>query len=371
MQIEAIRKKYSAEIACVILCCRVFIRTSTTEALEQYIQSHEMNWEEVYRIAALHRVRPIVNKVLIDKSLPLSRFRNYCRALSVFAFERQVESRRIQKLLQQQGIAVRMYKGLDFTKVVYGGDISMREFTDMDMMIDAERLSELVDVMTAEGYSCTQGEYLRRFPINFVANKKDICFEKRSPMGRLFAFEFHHRPTKFLMDQPIGFNELLGEDYLHSSSPVSHDQYYKLMVLDHGASDYYPNLRSLVDMVLLSQKGVPDVPLELRRFELLWQELAARLLDHPAATMPAEKTIMKCADLIAGWQLTATPRSYWEKIYMHTRFRASFFHKLRSMRRTLYYFALPNEIDINNIRLPSFKVYYFAKIIRLLTLRKA
>ncbi|RFM32529.1 nucleotidyltransferase family protein [Chitinophaga silvisoli] len=367
MQIEAISKANSPEIACVVLCCRIFIKTASAEELEQFVQAHEMDWDEVYKYAAFHRVRPILYKVLDNCKIPapvLGRFRNYCRALSVFAFERQVESARIQQVLGQQGIVVRMYKGLDFTKLVYGGDIGMREFTDMDMMIDSRQLPELAKVMTAEGYECSQIEYLRRFPEHYVANKKDICFYKRSPMGKLFGFEFHHRPGNFLMDQSIGFRELLGQDYLHHSAPFSQEQYYRLMLLNHGASDYFPNLRSLVDMALLSQKGIGSVPEQLRRVERLSQELSMRLLDGPAAATPADNVVMRCATRITKLQLTVTLRSVWERRYMHIRFSASFSDTFRMAMKFLHYLMLPNELDINGVQLFSFKLYYLAKMVR-------
>jgi hypothetical protein len=366
MEIEAISKANSPEIACVVLCCRVFVKTAPAEELEYFVQAHEIDWEQVYQYAALHRVRPILYKVLSNCTIPasvLSRFHNYCHGLSVFAFERQIESARIQQVLGKQGIRVRLYKGLDFTRLVYG-DISMREFTDMDMMVDSRQLPGLAKVMTAEGYVCNQLEYLRRFPENFVTNKKDICFYKRSPMGKLFGFEFHHRPANFLMDQSIGFRELLGQDYLHTAVPVSREQYYRLMLLNHGASDYFPNLRSLVDMVLLSQKGTGSVPEQLRRIEQLSQELAMRLLDCPAAAAPADKVVMRCAARITEWQLAVTPRSGWERVYMHIRFSATFFDMLRMARKILLYFLLPNEKDINGVQLSSFKLYYLAKMVR-------
>lgn len=365
MQIEAISQSYSPEIACVILCCRVFIKTATASALEQFVVATDLNWEEVYRLAALHRVRPVVYRVLNRNSVPettYNRFYQYCHKLSIFAFERQIESARIQQVLGKQGIAVRMYKGLDFAKVAYGGDISMREFTDMDMMIDAAQLSRLATLMAAEGYECSQVEYLRRFPDEFVSNRKDICFYKRSPMGRLLGFEFHHRPAGFMMDKSIGFEELFGKE----TAAITPEQYYSLMVLNHGASDYYPDLRSLVDIVVLSQHRVPDVPHQLLRYERLGQELATRLLDCSPPAWAADSTLLKCADLITDWQLTATPRSDWEKMYMHIRFSNSFLRTLRLMTRALHYFALPNEDDINNVQLPSFKLYYPAKLVRLL-----
>jgi hypothetical protein len=363
MQIETICQAYSAEIACVIFCCRVFIKTATAEELEQFIVTHDIDWQEVYKLSALHRVRPVVYNVLANnKKIPvpasaLSQFYNYCQVLSLFAFERRVESVRIQNLLSQHQVPTRMYKGLDFTMMAYGGDIGMREFTDMDLIVDQQNLPALIEVMIAEGYTSSQLNYFRRFPRQFIKGKKDICFEKRNANGRVFCFEFHYRPTGNMLDMPLGFRELLGKDYLTSTLPITRQQYYQLMLINHGMSDYYPNLRSLVDLVLLAGTHDLYVPQLLQQHERLGKVLIDRLLKGDVA-----EDRNKYSDVLTKRLLTPTPAGFKEKMTMRIRFSIS----PRSLIRALQFMLLPNEMDINQVRFRYFQMYYFIKPFRLL-----
>ncbi|WP_343670436.1 nucleotidyltransferase family protein [Chitinophaga sp.] len=370
MQVEAISKNYSVEIACVILCCRIFVKTTPAAELEQFVQSHEIDWEEVYRLAALHRVRPIVYRVLNNNRIPgpaLTRFRNYCHALSVFAFERQIESARILQVLREQGIAVKMYKGLDFTRVVYGGDISMREFTDMDFIVDNRQLAALVDVMLSQGYESPSLEYFRRFPTSFFDNRKDITFYKRSPGGRLFSVEFHYRPDSFINRQ-LSFKEFLGDDYLDSTQPITSQQYYQLMLINHGVRDYYPNLRSLVDMVMLISAGHKQVPEQLQRHECLARLLTNQLMNcaaQPVAT-GYDGSLTKTARIIINYLLTTSTRSLRDQIYTSVCLNRYSISKFRLLVRFTHFILLPNESDFMTARLPYFQLYYFTKPYRVI-----
>jgi len=362
MQIENIRLSYSTEIACVILCCRVFIKTAKAEELEQFAVTHEIDWPEVYRLSASHRVRPVVYHVLVNNKIPvpataLRQFYNYCHIQSVFAFERRIESARIQKLLFQHQIPSRMYKGLDFTMTVYGDEIGMREFTDMDMIVDQQHLPALIEVMIAEGYTSNQLNYFRRFPKHFIKGKKDICFEKRNANGRLFCFEFHYRPTSIMLDMPLGFRELLGKDYLTSTLPITRQQYYRLMVINHGMSDYYPNLRSLVDLELLTGNHSLNVPQLLQRHERLGKILINRLLKGSIA-----EDRNKNADILTKRLLKPILPGFKGKMTMRIRFSTS----PRSLRRAFHFILLPNETDINTVSFRFFQMYYFIKPFRLL-----
>lgn len=360
MQIENIRLSYSSEIACVILCCRVFIKTAKSEELEQFVVTHEIDWPEVYRLSASHRVRPVVYHVLVHNKITvpataLSQFYNYCHILSVFAFERRIESARIQQLLFQHQIPTRMYKGLDFTMTAYGDEIGMREFIDMDLIVDPQHLPALADVMTAEGYTSNQLAYFRRFPAHYTIWRKDICFEKRNAGGRLFCFEFHYRPTGYMMDLPLEFSDLLGKDYLTAALPITRQQYYQLMLINHGVSDYFPNLRSLIDLVLLAGAQHMYIPQILQRHERLGKVLISRLLNGPAAGETS-----RSADVLTKRLLTSNPLTFGEKMTMRIRFSKS----PRTLLRALRILIVPNELDINRTRYPYFQLYYFVKPFR-------
>lgn len=365
MQIEKICQSYSAEIACVVLCCRVYIKTATADELEQFIGSHEMDWQEVYKVSALHRVRPLVYHVLAhNKQIPvpaaaLSQLYNFCQLLTVFAFERRIESARIQQVLAQHEIPSRLYKGLDFIMTAYGGDIGMREFTDMDLIVDERHLPALIEVMIAEGYTSSQVDFYRRFPMHFIKGKKDICFAKRNSNGRLFNFEFHYRPTDYLLDLPLGFSDLLGKDYLTSTLPITRQRYYQLMLINHGLADFYPNLRALVDLVLLTGAQSMYVPQALQRYERLGKTLTGRLLGVKES---AEVKGCRHADVLTARLLTCDPLTFKEKMSMRIRFSGS----PRTLLKALQLVIVPNEVDINRTRYRYFLSYYFVKPFRLL-----
>lgn len=362
MQIENIRLSYSPAIACIILCCRVFIKSAKADELEQFTALHEIDWNEVYRLSASHRIRPVVYHVLVNHKIPvpatvLSQFYHYCHILSAFAFERLVESARIQQVLLQHQIPTRMYKGLDFTMTTYGNDIAMREFSDMDLIVAPQHLSDLADVMVAEGYTSNQLDYFRRFPTHFIERRKDICFEKRNVKGRLFSFEFHYKPTGYILDMPLGFSDLLGKDYLTSTQSITRLQYYHLMLISHGVSDFYPDLRSLVDLVLVAGTQSMYVPQVLQRYERLGQVLIGHLLYEQDAGV-----LCRSAHILKERLLTSTPLTFEEKLTMRVRFSKS----SRTLLRALQFVVLPNEEDINRTRYPYFQIYYIVKPFRLL-----
>ena len=377
MQIDEISERHSSEIALVILCCRVFLKTASDIELETFVHAHSIDWPAVYQCSVTHRIRPVVYHVLSNARIQVPagvsrQFRNYCHAFSVFAFDRQMESVRIQQLLLQKGISGRMYKGLDFSRTAYNGDISMREFTDMDFIINIQDVSAVVALMRAEGYGGKGMEYFRRFSARFLASHKDICFHKRCPRGRTFSFEFHYRPVKYISDVSCSFPDILGQDHL-SAGPLTHQQYYQLMLLNHGSSDYYPDLRSLLDLAMLTGDS-GAVPQQLQRFEKLWQLLAVQLLNYPdqLSFVSADSSLQRVAGILTKRLLSTTPqtsmpqKTFMDKVRMNIRFSQYPRAKLRLLIRAIQFLLLPNENDIEGLRLPHFSLYYFTKPFRLI-----
>jgi hypothetical protein len=371
MQIDEISKHHSPEIALIVICCRVFLKTASPIELETFVQTHAIDWPAVYQFSITHRIRPVVYHVLSSVRIPVSaevsrQFRNYCHSFSVFAFDRQMESVRIQQLLRQKGVPVRMYKGLDFSLTAYNGDISMREFTDMDLIINIQDVSAVVELMRSEGYRCNGMEYFRRFSARFLTSHKDICFQKRCPRGRIFSFEFHYRPVKYIMNVACSFPDILGPDYLSSTAPLTHQQYYQLMLLNHGGSDYYPDFRSLLDLAMLERGSVPK---QLQRFEKLWQLLSAQLLNYPdqLSFVSADRALQRVARIRAKRLLSVkTSKTFFDTVRMHIRFSEYAGTKLRLLIKTVQFLLLPNENDIDSLKLPYFSLYYFTKPFRLI-----
>ncbi|MBW8687422.1 nucleotidyltransferase family protein [Chitinophaga rhizophila] len=355
------------EVAVVCLCCRVYLQTSTISELKAFLSLHPIRWKQVYQLCAMHRVRPVVLQVLcqLAQEVPkeiLQLFRNYCREFLLFAADRKMEADRIVGLLQAQGIAARLYKGTECAMLLYR-DIGMREFTDMDIIIEDKQLRAVTDLMLAEGYEMQQAAYFRRFPTRYKRQLKDIAFGKRCPRGRRFSFEFHYRPTKPLMPVQYTFSELLGPDYLNRN--YNNQDYYTLLLLNNGASDFFPHLRSLLDMALIWQKEQVTPPAGLKPYDILWRQLAHTLLGFDTHQQPPAHNNTYHL-LLRRLQQPQLPGKYTflQQAYVNLANAETVKEKSRLLQQYLLFLLRPNGNDIETYKLP-YPAYYFTKPLRL------
>lgn len=357
------------EVTILLLCCRVYLQTSSISTLCTYISGHSVDWQRVYKLCARHRVRPVVFHVLsrLQGVVPpevLQLFKAYCREFSVFAFDRKIVTDDIIVRLQHHGVEARFYKGMDFSQLLYH-DIGMREFTDMDIIIREDQVATVVSVMQAEGYEMHLEQYFSSYPEHFKDHTKEVVFGKRCKRGKWLSFEFHYRPPETLMTMEYQFEALLGSDYI-SGRDYTHEEYYKLMLVNNGASDFYPHLRSLLDMALLYRQGPYNIPPELKGFEDLWMQLASNLLGFPAtATGPVPK---KTYQLLMKRLLHEPPQSenkFLQLAVIRFTFMTSLKAKYTVLMQYLRFLLRPNGEDVMTIRLPYFFLYYFTKPFRL------
>lgn len=359
------------EITVVILCCRVYLQTSSISTLCTYIYGHPVDWGMVYKLSARHKVRPLVYFVLskLRNIVPpegLQLFRNYCREFSVFAFDRKIVTDEVLSCLNRHGVTARFYKGMDLALLLYG-DISMREFTDMDIMIPEEQIATVVSVMRREGYEMHLEEYYSSYPAHFQDNVKEVVFGKPCSRGKWLSFEFHYRPPQTLMTVQYRFDQLLGCNYL-SGKDLTAGEYYRMMLVNNGACDFYPHLRSIVDMVLLYRQGAYEIPDELRPFEALWMQLASTLLGHPERV--TSHVPIKTKELLIK-RLLDEPSPKENKFLQLAFIRLSFMPDLKAkfavVMKYLTFLLKPNGEDVVMLKLPYFFLYYFTKPFRLTT----
>lgn len=357
------------EVTILLLCCRVYLQTSSISTLCTYISGRPVNWQKVYGLCARHRIRPVAFHVLnkLKDIVPpeaLQLFKAYCREFSVFAFDRKMVTEHIVSRLRQQGATARFYKGMDFSQLVYN-DIAMREFTDMDIIIREDQVSTVVSVMQSEGYEMHQEKYFSIYPDHFKDHIKEVVFGKPCARGKWLSFEFHYRPPETLTSVQYRFDQLLGSDYL-SGRPFTYEDYYRLMLVNNGASDFYPHLRSLLDMALLYDHGPYKIPPELQGFEDLWMQLASGLLGVPAiASGPVPG---KTCELLMKRLLEDPPpveNKFLQLAFIRLSFMTSLKAKYAVFVQYIRFLLRPNGEDIMRLRLPFFFLYYFTKPFRL------
>ena len=376
MEIRTIKEKFNPEIALLVLCCRVFLRTGDIEMLRTFIKENRIDWSRVYDLSKVHRIRPVIFKVLFpvkelveEKTFLL--FRSFCINFSSRVFSRKAESDRIIALLKQHGINARQYKGLEFSKLIYD-DISLRESADIDVIIAEEDLTGTMDIMKKEGYEMKMQQFYNRFPAKFLKLNKDVCFDKEGVFGGSFNFEFHLRPTKFRMNMITSFRQLLGNDYLSPQYQYDHNDYYKLMIINNGLSDYYPTLRSLLDLACLKTDERQEMAVPgLKRFDLLRSMISSQLFNLPFTGLHKndDRSLKNTSTIVLNMLLRRqrTLHSYLiRNTYLGIRFSSGIMDKWNTLWKSVIVVITPDGKDIVAVRLPFYSLYYFTKPFRLI-----
>src|SRR3954462_7392953 len=118
MKIEQLQSGYNTEIALVLLCCRVYLGTEQEPTLKTFIKENHINWEKVYQLSSVHRIRPVMYKILtackdVLNEAVLAPFKHFCFRCASGSFSKKIESDRIIAILQQKDVKAKLYKGLD------------------------------------------------------------------------------------------------------------------------------------------------------------------------------------------------------------------------------------------------------------------
>lgn len=144
------------EVELVLLCARTARGPAATARLNQLLAC-ELDWRWVVQLAAEHRVRPLLYQSLrglAPGAVPadvLAGLRAYAQSLAVRNLVLTREMLRIAADLQAAGIPAVPYKGAVLAAQCYG-DIALRQFGDLDILIDRRHFAAAKARMLAAGY---------------------------------------------------------------------------------------------------------------------------------------------------------------------------------------------------------------------------
>ena len=376
MQLTTIKNNYNPEIALAVLCCRQYLQTADNNSLQLFIQENKIDCKQFYHLCAAHRIRPVVYKVLdpfkdIIKSENLLELRNYCIYFNAFALNNKRELTRILNLLKQNNILAKAFKGLDFAENIYG-DIGLREFSDNDIIIQDSDITKLISFMINEGYHSKDMEFYQKFPKQYTRDYKDLLFEKGNGVVRDFAFEFHFKTSRYFQGYPFTFQDLLGQHFMTELKNYTADHYLKLITLSNGLMDYYPNLRSVLDIAVIFKKQNSSEIHDpvLNEFIEYSRLLSYSLFNYPEISIDQTKKekIKFCDQLIKNILELKDGKRISILKYMYYRIKNvdSLEYKTAQLKNYALLFVRPNYDDVAALKLPSYFLYFFTKPFRML-----
>ncbi len=175
---EKITSSYASLYNLLIECCRNAPDSVKLEILAGNIA----DWAEFLDSAYVHGVFPLVYKSLKSVASIPDDVKLYLKSTNLEIARRNMtmtaELLKIMKLLEENDISALAIKGPILSQMIYG-DITQRQFSDLDILIQEKDLYNSVELLA-------QHEYVFEHPIKFLKNKtllnteKDIALKKSS-----------------------------------------------------------------------------------------------------------------------------------------------------------------------------------------------
>jgi hypothetical protein len=280
LPIEKISADHGTSMGLVIQACRVFLQTATPRSLDALIEKQPINWQEVALLSRMHRIRPVVFRVVMESIAPASikeQLKRELQRITLQNFSIATETERLISLLEKNSISAIPYKGVAYSKQFYD-DISMRESSDIDLIINADDLPKTFAVFEKEGYHAPNTSLYKRIGHKrYTTQEKDLCFDKTDPVGNRFHVELHYMVTHPRFGAPATANRFdlsttvaseLNTGNARFLLPAEH---FRAITLHHLLHDGLEYLKIFVDLAVGLKK-------------IKGQDQPVTYVHHPAVT---------------------------------------------------------------------------------------
>ncbi len=170
---------------------------------------------------------------------------------------------RIADALAARGVRFAAFKGVTLAIILYG-DLSAREYTDIDLIVPAEALDAAEDVVEALGYVNDHSD--RRFRHAFQGYQRQLAFTHpdRATVDLHWDFTGSHLP--FPLSPADIWRALETVEVGHRHVPAIAGPDLALLLAGHGTKERWRSLGWVVDFAVLVE----------RRGDLDWASIHAR-----------------------------------------------------------------------------------------------
>ena len=373
------------EVDLLLCCARAEITPEISDRIRADVRKG-IDWIVLIRLALRHDVMPLLYRNLqkvCPESVPdniLGPLRTRYHAQAARARLRTDELVRILPLFEEHGILAVPYKGPVLAQRLYG-DLSLREFGDLDIIIQERDVPRAKDLIQHLGYEVIYLEDTTQLAEHVRANR-ELIFDHRSDGTRLelhwrFALQslcVKHDPERFL--QRFERISLAGAQV--PSLPL--EAYFPILSL-HATKHKWRQLKLLCDIAEILGHGDLDWKyvlreaddLGLKRMLAVGALLAENLLEvavpqELAHGLQIDRTARALAAQV-GRSLFEEPDEDWRAhadFYFQVKIRERLRDRASMLYRNLPYKVEPNERDRQFLPMPEFlsPVYYLVRPLR-------
>jgi hypothetical protein len=375
--------QHRAENEVLLLCARHQLAPEQVDRLRELITG-KLDWDYIHKLARRHSLVPLVFSQLaasVKESVPpevLQRFRKDYRenAARNLIFADELAS--LLKAFADVGVDAIVFKGPALAVSAYG-DLALRRFVDLDVMVRRANVARAIEVISGKGYASAR-------PLNpeqqalLLRTQHNLQFTR----GRLIV-ELHWQVSSELFASSVTAEELwqnfetVQVNKTEVRTLATEDLLFSLCV--HGSRHLWQRLAWICDIDRIIATGtnidwsrLMDRANEAKagRMFLLGPALAARLLgtrlpDSVAAAITNDRQIDAIGDEITGRLFDGTeqqPHGLGTIFHYNYRIRSDWRSRMRYCRHMLD----PTDSDLEAVRLskPLHFIYYLLRPLRLL-----
>lgn len=139
----------------LVLAAAATVPSEAAVASLEALASDRLNWDEVLELAVVHRVRPALlqNLRALLPAHQLAQLERECAAISAHNRFLAAELCSVVETLASHGIRVITFKGPVLAQQICG-DVSLAEFSDLDLLVPREMVWPAVETLEGQGYRC-------------------------------------------------------------------------------------------------------------------------------------------------------------------------------------------------------------------------
>ena len=176
------------EIALLLYCVRWHLDSGHQEQIQlqiqQLIDQDELDWNKMLKMAQFHRLLPLLHKLFTSSSsieppesvLKELRIRHFKNLGNNFSLVQELIS--VLKVLETENISAITFKG-PITAISAYGDLSLRTFGDLDLLVHPDDFLRLRKIAIEHGYHCDR----------LMAPEERACLKKLSPEKQASYFK--------------------------------------------------------------------------------------------------------------------------------------------------------------------------------------
>ena len=369
----------------LLLCCARARLDATQAARVRELAAGELDWDYLLALSDRHGLQPLLhyqlNKIC-PASVPAEQQRRLHAAFQRVAALNVFLTRELQRLLAlfaARQIEAMPYKGPALAAELYG-NVALRQFSDLDIIVRPQDVTRACAVLAAEGYAPytplndTQQAIMLRTQCNlpFTRERHRLVVELH------WAVSAPHFARPFTADDLWARREEGELDGVRIERPAPEAMLLALCI--HGAKHLWERLAWIADIAALIERrrdlNWPRLVAAARasgseRMLLLGLSLAADLL---GAELPAEVRRALADEPQVAALAAAVRRDLFTPALTPSGLRGYFYFQLKARRRLrdklnyLRFTITPNEDDLARLALPvpfTF-VYYLLRPVRML-----